>query len=426
MAKKKKQPQLLSREAIEAKHKKDFLAKIHQLINAITGKNIAHLLSWKFYEILYESRSLPLELNFLDLFSAKETNLISRKFNQMLRFQKMTLWPSNYEINIAEFFTYWDTICFYFSVMPKDIFKNFEYVFNELEPHIKEFDEQLHEASFLLDFAYFPLSLDLGRVDMIVEFVLVPDRDKENNFKTMSQYIYPKIHKAEWRKFKINNETHSAFQFGGFLPSKGFRWFTVDYENFIENTAMGKLPIPVFIQKHAIQRLKERLDVIAPAVLIITTFNCFEHPKVTKYKNKYYQEYRIYEHKIGYLIGELIDGTFVIQTFLFLTNNGTPEGDKLNKNLGIKMLDKKYLAIDKLSTFMKLSDVEANEVIEILDMNILHEVRKSAAKYSGKDLRSNEYVGNIKNYLTFKGEEGYKLTELDEPNSEPEEENEIN
>jgi hypothetical protein len=418
MAKKKKQTPQLSRQAIEVKQKKDFLSRIRQLIDAITGKKIANLLSVEFYEILYESRSLPLELNFLNILSTKTQNDINRSFNRMIRFQKITLWPSELEITIAEYYTIWDTICHYFSNMPKEIFKNFEYVFNQLKPHIDEFENQAQEASVLLDFTFFPLSLEMGRVDMIVEFVLLPERDKENNFKTKSQYIYPQIHKAEWRKFKINNETHSAFQFGGFLPSKGFRWFSVTYENFKENLPMGKLPIPVFIQKHAIERLKERLDAMEPSILIINTFNCFEHPKVTEYRNKYYQEYRVYDHPIGYFIGELIDGSFVIQTFLFITNNGTPEGDKLNKNLGIKKLDKKYLAIDKLSTFLKLSDTEASEVIELLDMDILHEVRKSAAKYSLKKLKSDEYIGEIKNYLTFKGDEGYDSNRISQMNTE--------
>ena len=49
---------------------------------------------------------------------------------------------------------------------------------------------------------------------------------------------------------------------------------------------------------------------------------------------------------------DIIEGKIVIRTFLFVTNNGTPEGKKLAQITGLQKLDKKYLALDKLSTFM--------------------------------------------------------------------------
>ena len=57
-----------------------------------------------------------------------------------------------------------------------------------------------------------------------------------------------------------------------------------------------------------------------------------------------------------------IEGVIVVRTFLFVTNNGTPEGQLLEKNTGLQKLDKKYLAIDKLSTFMT-SDLDKNEEV---------------------------------------------------------------
>lgn len=74
-------------------------------------------------------------------------------------------------------------------------------------------------------------------------------------------------------------------------------------------------------------------------------------------------EFRYFNTKAGYFRLDIIDGKIIIRTFLFVTNNGTPEGQKLGSNTGLQKLDKKYLAIDKLSTFMT-SDIGKNENVK--------------------------------------------------------------
>jgi hypothetical protein len=55
----------------------------------------------------------------------------------------------------------------------------------------------------------------------------------------------------------------------------------------------------------------------------------------------------------------------VIRTFLFITNNGTPEGKKLHELVGLQKQDKKYLALDKVSTFIN-HDLRTNETMRRL------------------------------------------------------------
>ena len=74
------------------------------------------------------------------------------------------------------------------------------------------------------------------------------------------------------------------------------------------------------------------------------------------------------EHKIGYFVANIVDGCVFIRTFLFITNTGTPEGKRLEKLTGLKKLDKKYLAIDRMSTFMN-SDLAENPEIQKLLAN---------------------------------------------------------
>lgn len=42
----------------------------------------------------------------------------------------------------------------------------------------------------------------------------------------------------------------------------------------------------------------------------------------------------------------------MIRTFYFITYDHTPEGEMLSSYAGLKALDKKYLCIDRLSTFL--------------------------------------------------------------------------
>ena len=123
-------------------------------------------------------------------------------------------------------------------------------------------------------------------------------------------------------------------------------------------------PIDVFIQSHALNRLSERLDGILLGVLHFNLFNSLKQLKFTKNKkDEYLFDYTIFGKKVGYLFGTIINGNMIIRTFLFLTHDGTPEGNKLNNSTGLKKEDQKYLAIDKLSAFIH-SDISQNLLIK--------------------------------------------------------------
>lgn len=79
-------------------------------------------------------------------------------------------------------------------------------------------------------------------------------------------------------------------------------------------------------------------------------------------------EYRFFGTKAGYFRADIVNGIILLRTFLFVTNNGTPEGQLLEKNTGLQKLDKKYLTIDKLSTFMN-SDLDKNEEVQKIFKN---------------------------------------------------------
>jgi hypothetical protein len=121
--------------------------------------------------------------------------------------------------------------------------------------------------------------------------------------------------------------------------------------------------MPVFIQSHALQRLEERTDLL-PGVLQYSAYDSIQKFEYTLERDgRFLISFYYYLKKIGYLVASVINNRVLIHTFLFITNNGTPEGRKLSEITGLKKLDKKYLAIDKLSTFLSYR-INDNEFVK--------------------------------------------------------------
>ncbi|MGD1046802.1 MAG: hypothetical protein ABR936_15960 [Bacteroidota bacterium] len=115
----------------------------------------------------------------------------------------------------------------------------------------------------------------------------------------------------------------------------------------------GKTKYPVLIQFHALQRLDERLDCFFPAAIHMNVYLSLLIPHITRTgENTFLIEYSIFGTKVGYFRALVQDHTVILQTFLLITQNGTPEGNKLQEICGLSKLDKTFLSIDRLSFFM--------------------------------------------------------------------------
>lgn len=107
--------------------------------------------------------------------------------------------------------------------------------------------------------------------------------------------------------------------------------------------SINKKDIPVYVQNRLIHRLEERLDFIPLIISELSFYNSLHNPRFIYYRGKIYAEYIIDSTiKLGYILLEYLDGISLAKTFLLLSNNGTPEGDKLNEISGIKKFDHKY------------------------------------------------------------------------------------
>ncbi|HEY8897017.1 MAG TPA: hypothetical protein VIM79_19475 [Niastella sp.] len=183
----------------------------------------------------------------------------------------------------------------------------------------------------------------------------------------MNLGVYSEMYKRPVSQIKVRIEEHMrpAWQLGWGFPGQDRQLSYMSIKSEDVFLAPGNM-LDVYIQSHALNRLAERLDGVETGVLHFNIYNSLSELKVCKSRKGFLMfDYAIFGKKAGYFLGEVVDGKIVLKTFLFLTNTGTPEAEKLKAATGLMKEDIMYLAIDKLSTFV-YSDIAGNDRIKQL------------------------------------------------------------
>jgi hypothetical protein len=112
--------------------------------------------------------------------------------------------------------------------------------------------------------------------------------------------------------------------------------------------------LKVLISKHAIERLIERLPLIGfEALLHGWLVESLASPVLSPHRaGGYLVEYRMGEHRLGYLVAEIHAAFILIKTFLFLTMSGTPESALLRERIGAYRADLEYFKLDSFFTLV--------------------------------------------------------------------------
>ena len=168
------------------------------------------------------------------------------------------------------------------------------------------------------------------------------------------------------KHFNIGGHNRPAFRGGLPINKNEIAWVKIKASELGNKSAFANLELDVYVQSHALVRLKERLDVFIEPELHLFLLYSLNVPKIIiNHQNRCLIEYTYDNSKLGYLVAEVVDGVVLIKTFLFLTNDGTPEGEKLQELVGLSAVGKKYFEIDKLSTFI-YSDIQKDEKLKSL------------------------------------------------------------
>jgi len=143
-------------------------------------------------------------------------------------------------------------------------------------------------------------------------------------------------------------------------------WISVDV-SLLGNIYKGnKKVLDVFIQSHALTRLKERLDLLDQEAINYALWeNTNNITQFVSHHSYLLLPFKVFDVKIGYLVANITEDKLLFRTFLFITHNSSPEGTRLRKLTGLGKEDITYWKIDRLSTFVKLKEEKYPGLIQL-------------------------------------------------------------
>ena len=153
--------------------------------------------------------------------------------------------------------------------------------------------------------------------------------------------------------------------------------------------------LPVYVQEHVRLRMIERLDPLSEDEMDHLLGDTMWKPKTVPVRGgAFLIELQMYGCRLGYVVAEVVDDAsgpagevVLMRTFLFVTQSGTPEGNRFNKRLRVGNEEKSYFRLDRLAPFMTtdlcqdavfqeiLRECGIGDLIEVVKIN--REVRSS-------------------------------------------------
>lgn len=348
-----------------AHHRNDFLCSLKQFCDKTIGPNIFKLIPEKELENIYLLRSRPIKIRDIQNVPADVLKDYKHIIPQLLRINFLDFGVGEIsQISLYDYFTTGLTIILYAGRIKTIDFKEAEAVKNAMKPLAILAESEIYNNAwkklFEITNSMGVLNNDLSSKIFVLKHEVSIEVNSINGF-----YNCVDIYGLQTEKIQVviddNNRPALKIAYGIPTPEPHLEFLTLNPEDL--GLSAGR-PLDVYIQSHALNRLSERLDGILLGVLHFNLFNSLKQLKFTKNKkDEYLFEYTIFGKKVGYLFGSIINGKMIIRTFLFLTHDGTPEGNKLNNSTGLKKEDQKYLAIDKLSAFIH-SDISQHPIIK--------------------------------------------------------------
>ncbi|WP_316801494.1 hypothetical protein [Pedobacter frigidisoli] len=329
---------------------KIYKARFRNACSVFAVEDLYHTIPEKYLLYLF-GRRLPLfKLVFeKGLIPSTHEFLLQEYFKRLLRESSVTL-GSGVTISLLEYFR--DGIPLYAYAMEasglgdRSRFAHILEAFNPQFPTLRDAEYKL--VDFINRICL--INSELGKINFVFDMsstMIMGPEDCDNKIrisgsKPITQWI--KFHGEHRKVIHLSwSDVCGKVTLLNVCPARlGFRTESID-------------EIPVYVQPHAISRLKERLSLHA-GLLGYFLYHAFSiiDPQF-KLQNRNLLPFYIKDKKLGYLVVEIEASQLLIVTFLFITNDGTPEGRKLAELTSLQKLDKQYIGIDTLSGFKSLS-----------------------------------------------------------------------
>ena len=353
-----------------AQHRNEFLRKLKVIINTVADSDVCSPIPQVIFNNIYTGRNHSLKVIVPSGYKVPYEIHWDAKciLSAWLKRENIILTPGNLQITLDEFYTLALTAITLYNSLETS---NQAYAHNLVnglsgfKANIEALFKQASENLYGILYAFGMGVSDMGKTLYWYKHELIETPNLERGIDNIVS-LYS--HEVESVIVQINNNPRPVKQVSWAFAYTGVDKITIKPSLLNINSPFADIPLNVYIQSHALQRIAERIDCFQTGIIHFNLFSSLKEPKVFHTKsNSIFIEYRMFNTKAGYLPVDIIDGMIIIRTFLFVTNNGTPEGELLENNTGLQKFDKKYLAIDKLSTFMT-SDIGSNhEVSQIFN-----------------------------------------------------------
>lgn len=343
-----------------------YLKRIKTTMGNLGDESAYDLLGPNGIELIYLTRLRPVKLVHDENKDLKATKndliLMNKTLTEILRHFLVVIGPEKKQVSIYDFMCYTETIFQYWRNIDKEdclnpeAFKQKLSFFNDFESMRMETHLKKDECVQLISWIFSKLGQYAVRVKPIV---LNKDVSKFSQKGFFNNFVVS-FEKPETELFEIDGHTRTIFRISVYRINM-VDGMTITPKQLGINGILKDLPLKIYIQRHALDRINERIgdqftgynySQIISMILIHQTFPTDD--------GGYLFPYTYMNKRLGYLKAHIYGDRLIFRTFLFLTNNGTPEGNKLAKLLGVQKADKKYLGIDNLKTFIN-SDIESNE-----------------------------------------------------------------
>lgn len=189
-------------------------------------------------------------------------------------------------------------------------------------------------------------------------------------------------------------------------------WLSADV-SLLGNFYKGnKKTLDVFIQSHALTRLKERLDLLDQEAINYALWeNTHNISHFESYNGYLLLPFKVFDVKIGYLVANVVEDKLLFRTFLFITHNSSPEGVRLRKLTGLGKKDITYWKIDRLSTFVKLNEGKYPGLIQLFSKAGLEKLMELKNKKFTIESMQTANLDGLTEYIS-RGKNEFKLMNL--------------
>ncbi len=399
---KKKNPQQLKLD--QAPQKNLYLKKIKAMMAIMGSESAYDLLNPSELDFLYTCRLHPFKIKNADNQNITMVNeglkLLNNTLNKFLMSEFVYLGAKQNPVTLYDFHQYIETLYFYWRNAGTQNTTTSE-KFKEKLPAFENNYATIRKDAFEVIIEKINLiALIFSNINHVLWIEFEIQKSTANGLDKSIFYnnCFVHIEKPKSELLEIDGKSRSIFRVGLRNQNIGVTWLTMTPDQLGMSGVMEQFPLKIYVQSHVVERLKERLSPFFNDHEYIILINAIVDKNVCSSDDgSFLFAYRFMEKKIGYLKATIIGDKLLFRTFLFITNNGTPEGKKLANLLGVQKEDKKYLGIDKLSTFIN-SDIEQHENLKKIFIQAgcgdLFEVKNHFTHHPDRNMQCADYLSH--------------------------------